>query len=121
MADKAQEHGETRADADADIALIAENARKADDGEGEDIIKQKRADQHRRRKAPAQNAVHRDAERKLNDRLDERGHFRPNIMETIAHGSMESSVTEPPNGICTTFTRLSTAPSATMMAHTASL
>lgn len=77
VADKAQEHGETRADADADIALIAENARKADDGEGEDIIKQKRADQHRRRKAPAQNAVHRDAERKLNDRLDERGGKTP--------------------------------------------
>lgn len=48
-------------------------------------------------------------------------HFSPNTMETMAHGSMESSVTEPPKGIFKIFTRLSTAPSATIMAHTVSL
>lgn len=77
VADKAQEHGEASADADADVALAAESAGKADDCVGEDIIEQDRTDQHRRREAPAQNAVHRDAERELDDRLDERGRKAP--------------------------------------------
>ena len=77
MADKAQEHGEAGADADADVALAAESAGKADDRVGEDIIEQDRTDQHRRREAPAQNAVHRDAERELDDRFDKRGRKAP--------------------------------------------
>ena len=67
MAHKAQRNSQRRAAANAYITLLAENARNADNRVCHDVIEQNRADESRRRHAPAEDAVHRDAERKLND------------------------------------------------------
>lgn len=67
VAHKAQRNSQRRAAANAYITLLAENARNADNRVCHDVIEQNRADESRRRHAPAEDAVHRDAERKLND------------------------------------------------------
>lgn len=71
VAHKAEKHRERRTEADSDIALAAECAREADDGIRHDVVEQNRADQAFRCQAPAEHAVHRDAERELDYGLHE--------------------------------------------------
>ena len=72
VAHKAEKHREACAEADACIALAAERTRETDDGIRHDVVKQNRTDKAGRRQAPAEHAVHRDAERELDHGLHER-------------------------------------------------
>lgn len=77
VAHEAEKHRERRTEADARIALAAERTGKTDDRVRDDVVEQDRADQAFRRQAPAEHAVHRDAERKLDHGLHERRREAP--------------------------------------------
>lgn len=116
MADKTRENCQKYADYDALIALALEKSGDSEHGERDDIVGENADDQDERRESHENTWLEINwSSEKMN--AEPKPHFGPNMKPIRQTGSIESGVTEPPNGISKILKRLSTNESAMRIAH----